>query len=160
AGQEFPSIIPDGSNGAIICWDDNRVSLNVDVYAQRLNGSGVPQWTANGVPVSAVPASNERYPKIAALSPGGAGIVVWEDARNGPIDIFAQRLTLNGTAGFDHTVTATALANGSISPSGSVGVFDDSSQMFAIIASPGYHVRSVTVDGAPAGVDTSYTFYT
>src|SRR5262249_40596486 len=60
----------------------------------------------------------------------------------------------------DHTVTATALANGSISPSGSVGVFDDSSQMFAIIASPGYHVRSVTVDGAPAGVDTSYTFYT
>jgi hypothetical protein len=27
-------------------------AANTDIFAQRLNGAGVPQWTANGVAVS------------------------------------------------------------------------------------------------------------
>ena len=46
--QSGPAIIPDGTGGAIIAWQDTR-SGNYDIYAQRVNATGVPQWTADGV---------------------------------------------------------------------------------------------------------------
>ena len=43
------SIVSDGAGGAIIAWMDGRTAD--DLYAQRVNSSGVPQWTANGVAI-------------------------------------------------------------------------------------------------------------
>jgi hypothetical protein len=57
-----------------------------------------------------------------------------------------------------YTITTSAGANGSISPSGVVTVNSGSSQTFAIAAGTGYRVASVLVDGASAGPVTSYTF--
>src|SRR5262249_46627690 len=57
-----------------------------------------------------------------------------------------------------YTVTATAGANGSISPAGAVSVAHGASQAFTISPSTGYHVADVLVDGASAGAVTSYTF--
>ena len=57
-----------------------------------------------------------------------------------------------------HTITATAGANGSISPSGGVTVTHGSSRTFAISASANYHVQDVLVDGASVGAVTSYAF--
>ena len=57
-----------------------------------------------------------------------------------------------------HTITATAGANGSISPSGSVTVNHGGSQTFTITANTGYHVADVLVDGVSVGAVTSYTF--
>jgi hypothetical protein len=56
------------------------------------------------------------------------------------------------------TISASAGANGSISPSGSVSVPYGSSQAFAITPNTGYHVASVLVDGSSVGAVTSYTF--
>jgi len=57
-----------------------------------------------------------------------------------------------------YTITASAGANGSISPSGVVGVNYGASQTFTITPSIGYHVADVTVDGSSVGAVTSYTF--
>ena len=48
----FPTIISDGSGGAIIAWMDSRSGAHCDIYAQRINASGVVQWTADGVAIS------------------------------------------------------------------------------------------------------------
>ncbi len=56
------------------------------------------------------------------------------------------------------TVTATAGANGSISPSGAVSVLYGSDQGFMITPASGYHVLDVTVDGTPLGALAKYTF--
>ncbi|HXB02146.1 MAG TPA: chitobiase/beta-hexosaminidase C-terminal domain-containing protein, partial [Opitutaceae bacterium] len=56
------------------------------------------------------------------------------------------------------TITASAGANGSISPSGSVSVTQGASKSFSITANSGFVVSSVTVDGASQGAITSYTF--
>ncbi len=56
------------------------------------------------------------------------------------------------------TVTATAGANGSISPSGAVAVLYGSDQGFTITPSTGYHVTDVTVDGGSIGAVAKYTF--
>lgn len=55
----------------------------------------------------------------------------------------------------DFTVTATAGANGTITPSGAVIVKGTSDQTFAIAANAGYHVADVLVDGKSVGALTS-----
>ena len=57
-----------------------------------------------------------------------------------------------------HTITATAGANGSISPSGKVEVVEGADQAFSITANEGYEIESLKVDGAAISTATSYTF--
>ncbi len=91
AGNQWSvEITTDGSGGAIITWYDN----NNDIYAQRVASNGSVMWTANGVPLC-TEAHNQKHPTITSDSVGGA-IVVWEDARAGLSDIYAQRIRANG----------------------------------------------------------------
>ena len=57
-----------------------------------------------------------------------------------------------------HTITATAGANGSITPSGAVEVTEGESKTFTIIADEGYEIAIIKVDGVDVTVETSYTF--
>src|SRR5262249_51400896 len=47
--QANPVIVSDGAGGAIVAWQDFRNAGDYDIYVQRVNAAGVPQWTANGV---------------------------------------------------------------------------------------------------------------
>ena len=58
-----------------------------------------------------------------------------------------------------HTITASAAANGSISPSGAVAVNEGASQTFTITPNAGYRINKVIVDGSEVAVNGgSYTF--
>ncbi len=93
--QYYQEIISDGSGGAIIVWQDERRGFsNPDIYAQRVNASGVVQWTANGDSICTAP-SNQHYPKLVSDGSGGA-IITWYDERNGNYDIYAQRINASG----------------------------------------------------------------
>lgn len=95
--QVAPEICADGAGGAIVVWTDRRPGANglIDLYAQRLNALGVPQWTATGVPVCTATGAETNY----RLVPDGAGgmFLVWNDTRGGG-NVFAQRIDSTGTA--------------------------------------------------------------
>ncbi len=57
-----------------------------------------------------------------------------------------------------YTITASAGTNGTISPSGGRSVSSGGSATYTITPNSGYHITSVTVDGASVGVVASYTF--
>ena len=93
--QYNPVIASDGSNGAIITWSDFRNNNNLDIYAQRINGAGTTQWTANGAAISTTP-EIQTDPMIIADGAGGA-IITWQDNRNAGVnDIYAQRINNSG----------------------------------------------------------------
>jgi len=94
--QERPRITPDGTGGAIIVWQDHRSGARYDVYAQRLDGNGVPQWTNDGVAISRA-ANNPQFlfPQIIPDGSGGA-VIVWQDMRNGSWFMYAQRIDSAG----------------------------------------------------------------
>ncbi|HLF14291.1 MAG TPA: T9SS type A sorting domain-containing protein, partial [Bacteroidota bacterium] len=56
------------------------------------------------------------------------------------------------------TITATASAGGSITPSGAVNVNYAANQSFTIMPNTGYHIDSVVVDGANQGAVANYDF--
>jgi predicted lipoprotein with Yx(FWY)xxD motif len=95
ADQANPSTTEDGNGGVIIAWDDST-NGDRDIYAQKLDSLGIPQWSLNGVPV-VVKANKQKNVKIISDGAGGA-IAVWEDSLAGYWDIYAQRISSTGTA--------------------------------------------------------------
>jgi hypothetical protein len=94
-------IASDDAGGAIITWEDSRDGdSGKDIYAQRVNASGVVQWPINGAETSAASLVQER-PQITTDGASGA-IVVWQDYRSGgSSDIYAQRINSSGNVTTD-----------------------------------------------------------
>jgi hypothetical protein len=96
--QDLPKIATDGAGGSIIAWYDYRTAgpSNNDIYAQRLNGSGVAQWTTDGNAICTAPSFQEN-PTIVADGAGGVWIA-WQDFRNmSNWDVFASHVGGGGT---------------------------------------------------------------
>ena len=94
--QAEPKAVSDGLGGAIITWYDSRSGSNKDIYAQRIDASGIIKWTLNGLAICNA-AGDQTLPKIVTDEAGGA-IITWEDYRSGSqCDIYAQRVNAAGT---------------------------------------------------------------
>jgi hypothetical protein len=94
---DVPKIVSDSKGGAIITWVDYRNSGMYDIYAQRVDSSGVVRWAVNGVPVCTGNV-NQLDPVITSDGVGGAIIAWWDDrAGNYNFDIYAQRIDSSGT---------------------------------------------------------------
>jgi hypothetical protein len=93
--QLVSQIVSDGVGGAYVTWYD-FLSVDDDIYAQRVDANGIAMWTGNGVAICTA-ASYQRNPRIALDGAGGA-ILTWYDRRNGNEDIYAQRVDASGNA--------------------------------------------------------------
>lgn len=91
--QERPAIIPDGSGGAIVAWEDYR-SGDYDIYVQRIDAAGEERWTAGGVAVCVI--SGTQYAPQTVSDGSGGVIVTWQDNWSGNWDIFVQRIDASG----------------------------------------------------------------
>jgi hypothetical protein len=91
--QSYPVICSDGGAGANIAWLDNR-NNKWDIYAQKLNGAGTPQWTTNGVAVRDATLDNEEL-GMCSDQLGGA-ILVWTIISVGGDTIAASHIPLDG----------------------------------------------------------------
>jgi hypothetical protein len=107
--QDYPSVVRDGSGGIVIAWSDARTGVT-DIYAQRLNPTGVPQWAANGVAICAA-AGIQSSPTVASDGAGGA-IIAWQDARSGFGDVYAQRVNASGAPQWTSDGAAVCAATG------------------------------------------------
>src|SRR5207249_11853038 len=81
--QDAPGIVPDGSGGAIVVWQDSRNGSFEEVYAQRVSAAGAiaPGWPADGKPVCSLPSAPgltrysgyrvQRYSSVVTDGSGG-----------------------------------------------------------------------------------------
>jgi hypothetical protein len=93
--QWRPRIVSDGAGGAIIVWTDHR-NLQYDVFARRIDASGNPLWTSDGVPICT--ASGDQYADAIVADGSGGAILAWTDSRNTFNDIYSQRINAAGNA--------------------------------------------------------------
>jgi subtilase family serine protease len=84
----IPTIVSDDAGGAIIA---GATSFPFDVFAQRIDASGQPLWGSGGRQLTTTGLSGDF---IFAVSDGSGGaIIVYQDARDGNLDIYAQRVS-------------------------------------------------------------------
>ena len=106
-GHDPPVIASDGGSGVIIGWPFQNATTSLDIYAQRLNSSGTPQWTALGAGVCTATGADQfaghfqeyGQPNAVLADPGRGAIFVWEDNRASPTGVYAQRIGPNGALG-------------------------------------------------------------
>lgn len=92
--QLVPATLADGAGGMFVAWSDGR-GTSMDIYMQRLDASGNPLWTANGVTVCA---ANGTQNNIQLIADGAGGVIAaWFDYRSAA-GLYTQRLDGNGTA--------------------------------------------------------------
>lgn len=86
-------ILSDGSGGVVVTWSA-MAGPNIDIFAQRLDADGMPQWGAAGIVVCG--AARDQVAPVVASDGAGGVIVAWEDRRSGNADIRAQRIDAAG----------------------------------------------------------------
>jgi hypothetical protein len=87
-------IIEDGEGGAIITWADYR-TVDGNIHAQRLSGTGDALWAEDGVRLCNASYNQDR-PELVSDGAGGA-IIAWVDARSGSdYDLYARRVDSSG----------------------------------------------------------------
>jgi Secretion system C-terminal sorting domain len=85
----------DQNHGAILVWQDRRDGSADQLYIQRINYAGIPQWGDNGIRLSES-GGYQYYPQIICDGTGGA-FITWQDNRSGmDYDIYIQRIDKNG----------------------------------------------------------------
>lgn len=94
-----PSIVADGSGGAIVTWTERAIDTNVRAGHVRAGGTLDAAWPIDGVLLSTAPA-DQHGPVMVSDGNGGA-IVSWEDTRNVDPDLYAQRVQADGALGGD-----------------------------------------------------------
>ena len=111
ANQMSEVLIPDGTGGGVLVWQDGRTG-EWDVYAQQIDLAGDTRWGLNGVPVCKAGGA-QTAPQAVSDGAGGV-IVVWQDARAGAagLDIYAQRLNTAGAAQWTAGGVAVCTASG------------------------------------------------
>ncbi|UCE18504.1 MAG: dockerin type I repeat-containing protein [Gemmatimonadota bacterium] len=91
--QTAPVVVSDGSGGSLIAWEDRRDGI-MQIYAQRLNGDGIPQWP-NAVRISPTE-SDQNDPSITSDGNSGA-LIAWSDFRGGwDSDVYVQKVNAQG----------------------------------------------------------------
>lgn len=94
--QNSAHTISDSNGGAIMVWDDNRndATTKDDIYAQRINASGVRKWALYGISICNAPSAQKN--STITDSDNGSAIITWQDNRAGNTDIYAQKIDSSG----------------------------------------------------------------
>ena len=94
--QGSPKVIRSSDGGFIAAWIDYRNGASSDIYAQKLNAAGSPQWAADGV--AACTAALGQSAVVLATDTVGGAYIAWSDLRAGGIntDIYIQRVDSSG----------------------------------------------------------------
>lgn len=170
AGYKVGSVTVDGSSaGAVTSYTFSNITANHTISAT---------FSVNTVTITASAGAN------GAISPNGAiavtagadqtftitpnsgyhvNDVLVDGASVGAVTTYtfsnvAGPHTVSASFSNVYVITATANANGSVSPSGTVNATQGMNQTFTITPNPSYHVSDVLVDGASVGAVTTYIF--
>lgn len=92
-----PTMAIDQSKNSYIVWKDRR-SGDQDVYAQRLNPNGKPQWSRDGIKISQFHSTKDINNTDIVLSPDYSIMVIWRNwTQDGDtISLHAQRIDAEG----------------------------------------------------------------
>lgn len=94
--QGYVKTESDGFGGAYLIWRDarNYATNSHDIYAQHLTAGGTPDWTANGLAISA--GSGSQFNPGVLSDEAGFVFFYYEDEAGGDDNIWVRKFTIRG----------------------------------------------------------------
>ncbi|MCR4964689.1 MAG: fibronectin type III domain-containing protein [Bacteroidales bacterium] len=177
AGYSIADVYVDGASvGAVSTYTFTDVTANHTIYAafdineytvtvtQPANGTITPGTTTvqYGATPSFMITPNTGF-NVTAITLNGTNVISTTPQVNGVYTLTLPAVTANATltatmTAKTYTITASAGANGTITPSGVATVNFGENKSYTFAPAAGYEIANVTVDGLNMGAITSYTF--
>ena len=126
-----------GVNAVDIAWSSDGGATFPNAIATGVPNTGTYNWTVTSLPTTTARVRVRAY---------DSGSNVGSDSSH-------TNVSFTGW-----TVAASAGANGTVSPAGTVGVGDGATPSYTIAPASGYEVADVLVNGVSVGAVTNYTF--
>jgi hypothetical protein len=96
--KSFPRSLPAGDGAMVFLMDEPTGLYNEDrVIGMRLDATGHQVWPVSPLVVSSYLSGKSRLP--VALASNGMAILVWEDDRQGTVDVYGQNVNPDGSLG-------------------------------------------------------------
>jgi hypothetical protein len=92
--QLDPVAAPSGDGGVVIAWVSKAGTVH-SVRAQKISAEGTVLWTSDGVLLSQLDGVLDEV-RICSDGSGGA-VVAWLDNRSAPLQVYAQRISPDGS---------------------------------------------------------------
>jgi len=156
--QVQPKVVATADGGAYVSWFDNR-SGGYDVYMQRLNALGEPQWTSDGVLIADRSFSSTQDYDL-TIDGDGHAVVAFRDDRFGGIVVTASRVAPDGTqvwgstgvqpsltGGFIGAIRVEATSDGNIA----VGWYNGSAARVVKLDADGNELWATDIGSSPTG---------
>jgi hypothetical protein len=124
-----------------------------------ISPSGVVTVNSGSSQTFAIAAGTGYHVASVVVDGVSAGAVTSYTFTNVTADHTISATFIANTATTAYTITASAGANGSITPSGVVTVNSGARKTFTFSANRGYHIARILVDGRSVSVRSSYTFW-
>jgi uncharacterized repeat protein (TIGR02543 family) len=151
------------------------VNAGDTLYAEWLADTYTITYNANGATSGTAPADQTKTYNVALTLATNTGSLVktgytfngWNTTANGSGTHYDEGADYTANAGVTlyaeweaniYTITATAGANGSITPEGDVTVIEGNDSFFEIVPDTDYQIADVLVDGVSVGAVESYEF--
>jgi hypothetical protein len=99
SGFYEPKVYPDGNNGAVYQWQDDRNFTNLSTaYIQRKTQAGTALFPVNGSAVSTL-AGNHHFSGSVAVYPNNETVAVYTESNNtqSMFGVYGQRFSSNGS---------------------------------------------------------------
>jgi len=89
-----PVVTPDGGGSFYCAWIDDNKGSKWELKVQRMDRDGTPTWGPEGLTVCESE-NKQSMPSIVSDGEGGC-VIVWNEARDGTLNVFAQRFDPDG----------------------------------------------------------------
>lgn len=93
--SRIDSVCYNGLGEAILAWRDER-NFEEEIYTQKINSNGIPQWDDNGKLICSV--QGEKGGLLSCSDGLGGSIITWTEEGGADDDIYAQYIDSNGVA--------------------------------------------------------------
>ncbi len=105
--QSMPQMITSGSS-LILSWT-NEINNDRNIYIQKYDRTGKPQWITGGLPV--IRMSGDQFGQRLITDNSNGAIIAWLDRRTASVtgNIYSQRVSADGSLMWDSTGTAIGL---------------------------------------------------
>ncbi len=96
--QRNPAAVSDGAGGAIVAWEDQRFTGNVNVFVQHVSATGIAQWGNLSTGLVVCNATGTQSEPVICSDGAGGAVIAWADLRSGTAALYAQRISSAGVA--------------------------------------------------------------